>query len=122
MLGIGRERIRELAELARLPFADDETNEEMTFARNRIRAQVLPVLRGVNASAEPNIAETRAEILFCADAMAPIVASPEPPASSDHALSDPLMIPLMIVNRADAALCRSVRRGPPGIVDLRIQC
>ena len=33
-----------------------------TFARNRIRAEVLPVLRDVNPGAEPNIAETRAEL------------------------------------------------------------
>jgi hypothetical protein len=50
--------------------------------------------------ADSVIAEIRAEILFCADAMTPIVASPGPLARSGHALSDPLMI----VNRADAAL------------------
>lgn len=62
LLGLGRDRIRELARAAGLPFADDETNAEATFARNRIRAQVLPVLRDVNPGAEPNIAETRAEL------------------------------------------------------------
>jgi tRNA(Ile)-lysidine synthase len=62
LLGLGRERIRELAVAAGLPFADDETNADETFARNRIRAHVLPVLRDVNPGAEPNIAETRAEL------------------------------------------------------------
>jgi len=62
LLGIGRDRIRALALAAGLPFADDETNADPGFARNRIRAQVLPVLRDVNPSAEPNIAETRAEL------------------------------------------------------------
>jgi tRNA(Ile)-lysidine synthase len=62
LLGVGRERVRELARAASLPYADDETNDEPTFARNRIRAEVLPVLRDVNPGAEPNIAETRAEL------------------------------------------------------------
>jgi tRNA(Ile)-lysidine synthase len=62
LLGLGRDRIRELALAAGLPFADDETNDEPVYARNRIRAEVLPVLRDVNPGAEPNIAETRAEL------------------------------------------------------------
>ena len=62
LLGLGRERVRELAVAAGLPFADDETNADPTYARNRIRAEVLPVLRDVNPGAEPNIAETRAEL------------------------------------------------------------
>ena len=62
LLGLERERVRELAIAAGLPFADDETNADPTFARNRIRAEVLPVLRDVNPGAEPNIAETRAEL------------------------------------------------------------
>ena len=62
LLGLGRERIRELAIAAGLPFADDETNDEPLYARNRIRAEVMPVLRDVNSGAEPNIAETRAEL------------------------------------------------------------
>lgn len=62
LLGLGRERIRELAVAAGLPFADDETNADERFARNRIRARILPVLRDVNPGAEPNIAETREEL------------------------------------------------------------
>lgn len=62
LLGLGRERVRELAVAAGLPFADDETNDDPKYARNRIRAEVLPVLRDVNPGAEPNIAETRAEL------------------------------------------------------------
>ena len=62
LLGLSRDRIRELATAAGLPFADDETNADPAYARNRIRAEVLPVLRDVNPGAEPNIAETRAEL------------------------------------------------------------
>ena len=62
LLAIERERTRELAQAADLPFADDETNEDLGFARNRIRAQVLPELHELSPAAERNIAETRAEL------------------------------------------------------------
>jgi tRNA(Ile)-lysidine synthase len=62
LLTVERERARELAIAAALPFADDETNAEMIFARNRIRAEVLPALRDLNREAIRNIAETRAEL------------------------------------------------------------
>jgi tRNA(Ile)-lysidine synthase len=62
MLGLEREQIRELAAAASLPFADDETNDERRYARNRIRSEVLPVLREIGPAAERNIAETRAEL------------------------------------------------------------
>jgi tRNA(Ile)-lysidine synthase len=62
LLGLGRERTRELAIAAGLPFADDESNLDPSFARNRIRAEVLPVLRELSPAAERNIAATRAEL------------------------------------------------------------
>ncbi len=62
LLGLERERARELAVAAALPFADDETNEDARFARNRIRAELLPALRDLNPEAIRNIAETRAEL------------------------------------------------------------
>jgi tRNA(Ile)-lysidine synthase len=62
LLGLERDRIRELASAAQLPFADDETNDERRYARNRIRSEVLPVLREIGPAAERNIAETRAEL------------------------------------------------------------
>ena len=52
-----------LATEAGLPFADDETNLDPDFARNRIRAEVLPVLRELSPAAERNIAETQAELV-----------------------------------------------------------
>ncbi len=62
LLALERDRVRELADAAGLPFEDDETNEDPTFARNRIRAEALPALREINPAAERNIAETRAEL------------------------------------------------------------
>jgi len=62
LLGLDRERVRELAQAAGLPFADDESNLDPRFARNRIRAEVLPVLRELSPAAERNLAETQAEL------------------------------------------------------------
>jgi tRNA(Ile)-lysidine synthase len=62
LLTLDRERTRELALAAGLPFADDESNEDLRFARNRIRARVLPELSELSPAAERNIAETRAEL------------------------------------------------------------
>jgi tRNA(Ile)-lysidine synthase len=62
LLALERERTRELAVAAGLPFADDDSNEDRSFARNRVRADVLPVLTELNPSAVRNIAETRAEL------------------------------------------------------------
>ena len=52
LLGLGRAEVRDLATAAALPFADDETNADRTFARNRIRAEVLPVLGEISRSFE----------------------------------------------------------------------
>ena len=62
LLGLGRADTRRLAAAAGLPFADDPTNDDRDFARNRIRADVLPVLGELSEAAERNIAETRAEL------------------------------------------------------------
>ncbi len=63
LLELERAETRRLAAEARLPFGDDETNLDPGFARNRLRAEVLPVLRELSPAAERNIAETRAELV-----------------------------------------------------------
>ncbi len=63
LLELERAELRRLATAATLPFADDETNLDPAFARNRIRAEVLPVLRELSPAAERNIAETQAEMI-----------------------------------------------------------
>ena len=60
LLAIGRAETRGLAKAASLPFVDDPTNEDRSFARNRIRAEVLPALEAINPASEQNIAETQA--------------------------------------------------------------
>jgi tRNA(Ile)-lysidine synthase len=63
LLELERDRLRVIATEARLPFADDESNLDPAFARSRIRAEVMPVLRDLNPAAERNIAETHAELV-----------------------------------------------------------
>jgi tRNA(Ile)-lysidine synthase len=62
ILSLQREETRRLVEEAGLPFSDDPTNAESLYARNRIRNEVLPVLREVGPEAEATIAETHAEL------------------------------------------------------------
>jgi tRNA(Ile)-lysidine synthase len=62
LLSIGREDVRRLASEAGLPFRDDPTNAEPLYARNRLRNEVLPVLREIGPEAEATIAETQAEL------------------------------------------------------------
>lgn len=62
LLSLSREDTRELAGAASLPFTDDATNMDPSFARNRIRAEVLPALAKLSPESERNITETRAEL------------------------------------------------------------
>jgi tRNA(Ile)-lysidine synthase len=73
LLSLERVRVRELAGVAGLPFCDDETNLDPRFARNRVRAEVLPVLRDLSPAAERNIAETHAELREDAELLERIV-------------------------------------------------
>ncbi|MCB0856566.1 MAG: tRNA lysidine(34) synthetase TilS [Solirubrobacterales bacterium] len=43
-------------------FAEDATNDDISFARNRIRKQLITEMEAVNSGAELNIARTRAEL------------------------------------------------------------
>ena len=63
LLAHGREQIRAIARDGELPFADDSTNASLAFARNRIRAEVSPVLEEIGPELERNAAETHAELL-----------------------------------------------------------
>ncbi len=69
LLGFTRAQIREGAIAAGIPFADDPTNDSLAFARNRIRAEVEPVLSDIGPEFERNAAETHAELLEEAEFM-----------------------------------------------------
>jgi tRNA(Ile)-lysidine synthase len=63
LLELERAETRRLATEAALPFADDASNLDLRFARNRVRAEVLPALRELSPAMERNIAETHAELV-----------------------------------------------------------
>jgi tRNA(Ile)-lysidine synthase len=87
LLGLERERVRALAADAELPFRDDPTNVEPLYARNRIRNEVLPVLRELSPAAERVIAETQAELSEEADLLERLAAEALPEAGPGAALS-----------------------------------
>jgi tRNA(Ile)-lysidine synthase len=73
LLSLDRDEVRRLASDGGLPFRDDPSNAEPVFARNRIRNEVLPVLREIGP-AEATIAETQAELAEEGDALDRVVA------------------------------------------------
>jgi tRNA(Ile)-lysidine synthase len=73
LLELERAETRRLAAEAGLPFADDESNLDLSFARNRVRAEVLPALRELSPAAERNIAETQAELVEEAELLERVV-------------------------------------------------
>jgi tRNA(Ile)-lysidine synthase len=75
LLTLERADTRRLAGAARLPYRDDPSNADPRYARNRIRNEVLPVLRDLSPAAELNIAETRAELAEEAEVLDRLVAS-----------------------------------------------
>jgi tRNA(Ile)-lysidine synthase len=62
MIALDRNLVRGLVAEAGLPFRDDPSNAEPLYARNRIRNEVLPVLRDIGPGVEGTIAETQAEL------------------------------------------------------------
>ncbi len=59
LLSVTRDEVREYCEVEGLAWRDDISNEDPTYARNRIRMNVIPELRQVNKAAEKNIVATR---------------------------------------------------------------
>jgi len=74
LLALRRDEVRALVTEAGLPFRDDPSNAEPLYARNRIRNEVLPVLREIGPAAERVISETHAELAEEAEALEAIAA------------------------------------------------
>jgi tRNA(Ile)-lysidine synthase len=53
---VTRRESRAHAAARRLPFADDPTNDDLSYHRNRVRSSVLPVLRALNPRADQALA------------------------------------------------------------------
>ena len=70
---VARAETRALAAESALPFHDDPTNATGRYARNRIRAEVLPVLTEIGPEAERNLAATHAELHEEAELLAGLV-------------------------------------------------
>lgn len=62
LLEITRSETREIATLAGLPFADDPMNRDMSLTRNRVRLEILPLLRELNPQVEAALARTAATL------------------------------------------------------------
>lgn len=61
LLALGRDEIRTMLDGA-ADWAEDRTNLDPWYARNRIRLEVIPQLEELNPAAQVNIARTRAEL------------------------------------------------------------
>lgn len=62
LLGVSRLETREYCRAAGLSWREDETNLDRSLARNRLRLDVLPLLREIHSAAERNVLAT-AEVL-----------------------------------------------------------
>ena len=83
LLALDREQVRALVTEAGLPFRDDPTNADPLYARNRIRNEVLPVLRELSPAAEQVIAETQAELAEESEALEGLAAEALQSAGAD---------------------------------------
>jgi tRNA(Ile)-lysidine synthase len=62
LLGVTREETAAWCRARDLPWSEDASNDDARFARNRVRAGLLPALRAIHPGAEANVVRT-AELL-----------------------------------------------------------
>jgi len=60
LLGVTREETAAHCTARRLPWREDTSNEDPTFARARVRGRLLPALRAVHPAAEASVVRTAA--------------------------------------------------------------
>lgn len=62
MLTVTRSETREMATLAGLSFVDDPMNQDMSLTRNRVRLDLLPLMRELNPQVDAALARTAATL------------------------------------------------------------
>lgn len=62
LLDVTRQEILSYLDRHDLPHREDSSNSDETYARNRLRAQVMPVLRQLNSRAVEHMANTAAQL------------------------------------------------------------
>ena len=62
LLGMTRREILSYLDRHDLPHREDSSNSDETYARNKLRAQVMPVLRQLNSRAVEHMANTAAQL------------------------------------------------------------
>lgn len=58
LLAVTREEIEQYLSEHKICYEEDETNKEIIYARNRVRAEILPELEKINKRAVPHMAKT----------------------------------------------------------------
>ena len=76
LLTLDRDLIRRT--LGSVDYADDRSNLDVTFARNRIRHKVMPELEQINSGVQLNIVRTRAELDEDEQALSALAAEARP--------------------------------------------
>jgi tRNA(Ile)-lysidine synthase len=62
LLGLQREETRAYCRAAGLAWREDESNQDRSMARNRLRLDVLPALREIHPAAEQNVMATASQL------------------------------------------------------------
>jgi tRNA(Ile)-lysidine synthase len=142
LLAVSREETHAYCDAAGLAWREDESNADRRLARNRLRLDVLPLLREINAGAERNVLATAAELRDEADVLDRAVeeavrrtgAGGTPPAvDAGRLAAEPPAVRRLVLRRlAEAAagttvalrpedaraIERLAERGGSGVVDL----
>jgi len=112
LLGVSREETAAYCRARDLGWRDDESNESEAFARNRLRAGLLPALRAVHPAAEQNVIRTAAilseEAVVLDDAVEELLAGCDAVSLDALRAAPPALARLTVTRLAERALGRSV--------------
>ncbi len=85
LLDVSRSETREYATLSGLPFLDDPTNDDLTFRRNRVRTEIIPLLEELNPNLRVALARTADNLGGDADLLDSLVPESAVTAEGDEA-------------------------------------